>query len=457
MRPGELAEAAPGDTERGGEPAGLPTPSPATLTQRRILRSWWPLAASWLLMGAELPALAAVVARLPDQQTHLGAWGGIVFPVALLIEAPIIMMLAASTALSRDLASYRLLERFANAAGLLLSLLHALVAFTPLYDLLVVAAINPPPELIEPGRLGLMIMTPWSWAIADRRFQQGALIRFGRSRAVGLGTAARMCVTASTLAVCYLLRLPGVAVAATAITVGVLAEMLVARAAVRPIRRREISAAPPIARTLTVSRILSFYLPLALTPLFMLASQPIGAAAISRMPLSIIALASWPVVNGLIFVLRAPGIAFNEVVVSLAEEPGASAELARFSQRLALATTLVLLLFILTPLSLFWFDTLSALEPALIDLSVGALPLALLLPATAVWQSHYHGLLVAAHRTRGVTESVAVFLLLTAGVLFVGVQLQRWNGLEVTLVALSAGQVGAAVWSRWRWNLWRPR
>lgn len=435
--------------------ADVPVASP--LTQARILRAWWPLAASWILMGAELPALAAVVARLPDQQIHLGAWGGIVFPVALLIEAPIIMMLAASTALSRDLASYRLLERFANVSGLFLSALHALVAFTPLYDVLVVAAIDPPAEMIEPGRLGLQIMVPWSWAIADRRFQQGALIRFGRSRAVGLGTAARMCVTASMLAIGYHLRWPGVAVAASAITVGVMAEMFVARAAVRPIRRSEITSAPPVARPLTVGRILTFYLPLALTPVFMLASQPIGAAAISRMPLSVAALASWPVVNGLIFVLRAPGIAFNEVVVSQADEPGALNEFVRFSRWLALATTLVLLVLAFTPLSLLWFGALSALEPDLIELSVNALPLALLLPATAVWQSHYHGLLVAAHRTRGVTESVAVFLALTAAVLFLGVRLQRWNGLDVTLVALSLGQVGAAVWSRWRWTQWRPR
>jgi len=42
----------------------------------RILKTWWPLAASWLLMGAELPALIAVVARLPDPAINLAAYGG---------------------------------------------------------------------------------------------------------------------------------------------------------------------------------------------------------------------------------------------------------------------------------------------------------------------------------------------------------------------------------------------
>ena len=42
-------------------------------------------------------ALAATMARLPDPAVNLAAFGGIVFPLALLVEAPIIMLLAAST------------------------------------------------------------------------------------------------------------------------------------------------------------------------------------------------------------------------------------------------------------------------------------------------------------------------------------------------------------------------
>lgn len=53
-------------------------------------------------MGVELPMISAVVARLPDQQVQLAAFGGVVFPLALLVEAPVIMMLAASTALSTN-------------------------------------------------------------------------------------------------------------------------------------------------------------------------------------------------------------------------------------------------------------------------------------------------------------------------------------------------------------------
>jgi len=100
---------------------------------------WWPLATSWLFMGLELPAVSAALARLPDPTISLAAYGGVIFPLALLIESPIIMLLSASTALSKDLRSHELVGRFMWSAGLGFTALHALVAWTPLYDVVVEA------------------------------------------------------------------------------------------------------------------------------------------------------------------------------------------------------------------------------------------------------------------------------------------------------------------------------
>ncbi|MGB2895468.1 MAG: hypothetical protein WBB65_04805, partial [Anaerolineales bacterium] len=165
---------------------------PMHLPVTTIHKTWWPLAASWLLMAMELPALSAVIARLPNPQINLAAWGGVVFPLSLIIEAPIIMLLAASTALSKDIASYRWLRRFALWAGAVLTLVHIFIAFTPLFDLVVVKLIGAPQEILEAARLGLKLMTPWTFSIAFRRFNQGALIRFGHSQAVSIGTAIRL-------------------------------------------------------------------------------------------------------------------------------------------------------------------------------------------------------------------------------------------------------------------------
>jgi hypothetical protein len=62
--------------------------NPATGVQhyRKIFATWWPLAASWILMSLELPALSAVIARLPNPDINLAAYGGVVFPLALIFE-----------------------------------------------------------------------------------------------------------------------------------------------------------------------------------------------------------------------------------------------------------------------------------------------------------------------------------------------------------------------------------
>ena len=148
------------------------------LTSCHISRTWWPLAASWILMALEGPALNIVVARQADPKIHLAAYGSLVLPLALLIEAPTIMLLAASTALCKDCAAYRKIRRFMHVTSAALTALHALVAFTPLYGLIVRGVIGAPEEIIEPSRIGFMVMLPWTWAIAYRRFNQGVLIRF---------------------------------------------------------------------------------------------------------------------------------------------------------------------------------------------------------------------------------------------------------------------------------------
>ena len=112
-----------------------PSEAPA-LTPRRILTLWWPLALSWLLMGVELPLFTACVARMPDPKVNLAAYGSLVFPIALVIEAPIMMLLAAATALASDAESWGRVRRFMHKAGACLTALHVVLAFTPLFDLL---------------------------------------------------------------------------------------------------------------------------------------------------------------------------------------------------------------------------------------------------------------------------------------------------------------------------------
>lgn len=421
---------------------------------RRIAQTWWPLAASWLLMGAEMPVLSAVVARLAEPEINLAAYGGVVFPLALIIEAPIIMLLAASTALSKDWASYLKLRRFMMRTGALLSVLHVLVAFTPLYYVVVTGVVGVPPEIVEPARVGLMIMTPWTWSIAYRRFHQGVLIRFGHARVVGFGSLLRLCVDGLVLTVGYLMgSVPGIVVATSAVAAGVISEAIYVGLCVQPVLRNQLKQAPPVEPPLTFQAFQAFYVPLAMTSLLNLLVQPIGSAALSRMPYALESLAVWPVVSGLIFMLRSLGIAYNEVVVALLDEPRSSYSLRRFAALLAMLTTLLLLVVAATPLAIIWFGRVSALTPPLTALAHRGLWIALLIPGLNVLQSWYQGAIVHGRHTRGITEAVAIFLLTSSVILWAGVTWGQTAGLYIGLAAFA---VSSLMQTAWLWYRSRP-
>ena len=81
------------------------------MLQRDIFWFWLPLFASWLLMTAEGPIVSAAINRLPDEVIMLAAQG-IVTSLSVTIESPIINLLATSTALAKNRASYLLLKKF---------------------------------------------------------------------------------------------------------------------------------------------------------------------------------------------------------------------------------------------------------------------------------------------------------------------------------------------------------
>ncbi len=165
--------------------------------------------------------------------------------------------------------------------------------------------IGVPQEIINPSRIGLMIMLPWTFSIAYRRFHQGILIRFGYSRAVGVGTVIRLSANVIVLLIGYFYgKFPGIVVASSAVATGVVAEAIFIGIVVRPVIKNNLLPAPPVEPALTLRSFLDFYIPLAMTSLLTLLANPIGSAALSRMPLALSSLAVWPVITGLIFMLE---------------------------------------------------------------------------------------------------------------------------------------------------------
>jgi hypothetical protein len=428
-----------------------------SLTYKKIIKTWWPLAASWISMALAEPAVGMLMARLKDAKINLAAYGGIVHPISLLVEAPIIMLLAASTALSVNKQSYQKLNKFMLLTGLVLTSLHILIAFTPLYFIVVRSILHVPEIIIEPGRIGLMIMTPWTWAIAYRRLNQGVLIRNGHSKSVGSGTVIRLVTLVGVLIIGYSLKdVSGIVVVTAAQIAGVVIEAAFIGIMARPVIRKELISEPdkPV---ISNQALIKFYTPLALTSLLNMVWEPICSAALSRMPMALESLAVWPVVFGFIFIFRSTGIAYNEVVVALIGEDHNSRKLKQFAKFLWLGITISYLITALTPLATIWFRDIAAISMDLITIAKSAFLLGLPLGFMSVFQSLYQGSLVHNNQTNAVSEAVGISLLALAMILTIGVMINQITGLYIAMIAYSMAAITQVGWMNLRINRYRRR
>jgi hypothetical protein len=416
-----------------------------------VLQRAWPLAASWLLTTGELVVVAGVIARLPDAPVQLAAWG-VVFAVATIVQAPSSAFLPVSTALSVDRGAYARVWRHALPILIGLTALHALLVLTPLYALVFSGLLGLPPEVVAAARLPLVAMLPWTFGTGARRLMHGPLIRVGFARVAIWGSAVRLGVGATALLV--LARggvLPGAALSAFAVIAGVIAEtLLVAWRARALLPRRLPLAAAPGALEVTARRFADLLVPLVGTALLTMGVQVLISGVLARLPRPLESLAVWPVVFSFLVLFQAPGLAYTEVVISLARRAGAARAFARATLLLALVVAAALALALATPLARLWFERAMGLPPSLVSLALGATLVSLAIPPLRVLASHHQGLLVAFGRSRVVFESIVAYLIALALVLFAGVALANVSGATVGALATVVALAAQAAWLSWR-------
>lgn len=423
--------------------------SPTGLTTGRITRFWLPLEATWVMMAAEGPFVAALIARLAAPKENLAAFA-VATALAWMVESPIIMMLSASNALVRDGVAFRKLRRFSTVLNVSVTAVMAGLVTPPVFGLIARGIMGLDPAVAGLAGRSMIFLVLWPGAIGFRRFYQGLLISDGRPQAVTWGTAIRLTTMAATgLVLALVVRLPGASVGAGALGAGVVAEgaasRFMARRTVRCLKRQD-EAECAFGRTLTAAGIVRFYTPLALTSFLSFFINPLTTVFLARGRMALESLAVLPVIVGLAFVFRTAGIAAQEVVIALV---GDNCEnrgiLGRFTLRVGLLSTAGLALFVSTPLAAIWYGQVSGLSRELTVFSI--LPGALLtvLPFLEARLSYERGLLVKSHRTAPISVAVGVQLAITIVVFALMVLVLKVRGAVSVGPALTAGYAAGVI------------
>lgn len=432
-------------------PSGSDAKPAHPLRQWDIFLFWVPLFTSWLMMTLEGPLLSAAVNRLPDEVVMLAAFG-IVITLAITIESPIINLLATATARVKDRPSFELVRRFTVHWIIGLTIISILLAFTPLFDLVVRRLLGVPKDVAVWVRPGLQILTLWTAAIAWRRFLQGVLIAFNRTRLIARGTIIRLFATVGTaFAILRLTDWPGVHLASTALMVGVLTEAVYATIVVQPTLREHLApgSASREDEPLTYRQLFWFHLPLAGTAILALAAQPMVTFALARLPEPTLALAAWPLIFHATLLMRTATFSLPEAVIALTKGPETYAPIRRFSLTLAGLVLVAVALFTWTPLVDFYLTTLQDAEQDVATLAAQGLALFLVFPALATVVAWITGLLIQSGHTKLVNEAMMINVLTIAAVLTPAVLL-GWPGIPSAALAMTSSVIVQLFYLQWR-------
>lgn len=419
------------------------------LTQRKIFLFWLPLAATWFMMSVEGPFLSALIARLPEPKFNLAAYG-VAFSFALVIEAPVIMMLSAATTLVRNKQSYLSLRKFNLILMAVLTFFMILLVIPSVFYFIAEDLIGLPAEVSDLTHTAMIIMIPWPGAIGFRRFYQGILIRNNLTRKVAYGTVIRIItITITSFFLFFTTKLPGAFVGAAALSTAVVFEAIASRfMAMKIVRKIKSESLDENSKyDINQKHILSFYYPLALTSLLTLGVQPFVTFFIGQSRLAIESLAIMPVVTSFVFIFRGLGLSFQEVVVALlGDQREGYLQLKIFAIKLAVILAGLLIVIAFTPLADVWFKSVSGLTDNLADIASEPLMIMSFFPALTVFICFQRGALVSVKDTKPITLGTAIEFITIIAALFIAIKYFSAVGAIAATVSFVLGRIAANIY-----------
>lgn len=426
------------------------------LSYSHIFRFFSPLALSWLFMAVEGPISVSIISRMADPVLHTAAFN-LLMSLALFIEAPIIDLLSTSTTLAESRRAYLSIRKFVLWLMAFETFAHAAFVLTPLYTTLTVGVMKVPEATSEAARTGLIIMIPWSALIAWRRFHQGILIRFGRTRRVGLGTLIRV-ATLSTVGfgMFSAKAADGVTVAATALICSVFAEALFSFLAARTVIAKEFAPGVNEGAYLPIRKLAGFHFPLTATTIVMFFAMPMTTSALARSPEGQIGMAAWQISNSILWLTRAAVYALPEVIITLGRSKQAVSALRSFTLITGLGSTLLVAILLITGGAEIVFRHVLQADPETLPLALVVFAYGIPLPTVVAMQSFCRGMLTLNHRTPARTAAVAVGFLVLAATLQIG-SVRQFSGVATAAISQIASMAAELAVLYWFWRGFRKR
>lgn len=418
----------------------------------RILKTWLPLGLTQFLMTIEDPIYVAVLMRLQHPELELGALYSYAWPVLLLITAAVYALRTVGNVFGTNLANVRRIGRMSGGFGFALAIVCAIIAFSPLAELILRDVMAVPDSELDMAIAALRIFSFYPAIQGLNMVFQGVLIRGGRANDILVSRCIRFGVGIGVLLIGLETSwFEGAVLGALALVGSLYAQAVYvfwrARVTIHHLRDHPIEG-----DVVAVRSLVWFTLPLAITPILIAISGLVMSASIGRLPGVIVSLAVWPVITNFSHIGMCIGASYNQVAVKHDEIREDRPRLLKFGFVLGCLLTGLNILFILSGLFHYALLHLDRLDPETARISMNAMWFLVPLPFLYTMNAFYSGLLAKAKRTMPILESQMASLLIVTLMVLATINLDPIKGVYV----VSASSVVAmSVAYLWVWFAWR--
>lgn len=416
-----------------------------------ITKAWLPLAGTWLMMAIEGPYLAALIARSPEPKENLAAFG-IAYAIGLIMESPIIMMMAAAVRLVDNKQGFKKLFNFHMILNIIITFAMLSLAIPIVFDSLAQHILSLTEPIASLTKTSCLLLLPWPAAIGYRRFYQGILIKNGQSKLVAKGTIFRLTsLTGFGFALWYGSDLPGAYIGTATLSLGVVIEAIAVRLMASHARQAILygkgftSSKKKQGGTQQLSYrfIANFYYPLALTAMLGLMSGPLVTLAMNRAHYPLESLAALPIINGFTFIFRAIPLSFQEVIISFMSRSNAYYKpLKSYAITLTLSLTIIYLAIAATPLKHLWLIEISGLSKSLANFASPALFIMVFTPSFSLILSWQRAMCIHMQKTAAIKTTSIIEVLTIALILYIAIDVFNLVGI---IAAASSLMVARAI------------
>ncbi|MGA1862775.1 hypothetical protein OWM07_07820 [Deferribacter thermophilus] len=416
------------------------------LTYTKIFKFWFPLASTWLMMALEGPILAAIIARLPNEKVNLAAYG-IALAFGLILESPIIMIMAAATALIKDKNSYQKIRNFTMMLNFIVTICILILLLPQVFNFIAGKLIGLKEPVYTLTYNATMFLLPWPGAIGYRRLYQGVLIVNDKTKFIAYSTIIRLVSNISTAFLLYKFTIiDGAYIGTIALSTGVIFEALAVRIMAHK-SVKEIINRKPTKEQLTYKFISKYYYPLALTPFIALSSQPIVTFFLGKSLKALESLAVMPVVYSLTFIFRSIGLSYQEVIIALTNQyPDFKHKIRNFAIILAITVTSLLYSITATPLSDIYFLKLSGLSYELAEFAKTPALIMSIMPALTLLLTYQRSIFILQKITLPITIGTIIEVLGIIIVISFLIKMKIFVGAICAALAFVSGRLLANIY-----------